>query len=209
MARTTIAERVLKEINARLGFLLDVGSTTSRCTARRRPRCRAARPSASGSPARSAPASSGCSTCSTSRRSACTSATTTPHRDAASAARPRQHRARRRARRGHHRGGRLGGRHRSRRGRARRAIVHAGTVKRPAQEQGVDHRPVPVGQAIHPRTPSARRPATGTELRSASRARASTTSRGRRRHSRSAIRGGHRRVGVGQVDARQRHPAGR
>ena len=71
-----IAERVLKEIQARL-----------RLPARRRPRlplarparparCPAARRSASGWPPRSAPAWSACSTSSTSRRSACTSATT-------------------------------------------------------------------------------------------------------------------------------------
>ena len=50
-------------------------STTSRSTARPA-RWPAARPSASGWPSRSAAASSACSTCSTSRRSACTSATT-------------------------------------------------------------------------------------------------------------------------------------
>ena len=71
-----IAERVVKEINARMGFLLDVGldyltlSPLGRHAGRRRG---AAHPAA---PARSAAAWSACSTCSTSRRSACTSATT-------------------------------------------------------------------------------------------------------------------------------------
>ena len=71
-----IAERVLKEIYARLGFLLDVGLdylTLDRASAR----SPAARPSASGWPPRSAQGWSACCTCSTSPPSACTSATTT------------------------------------------------------------------------------------------------------------------------------------
>jgi excinuclease ABC subunit A len=66
-----IAERVTKEINARLGFLLDVGLDYLSLS-----RWRAARRSGSASPARSAPASSARCTSSTSRRSGCTSATT-------------------------------------------------------------------------------------------------------------------------------------
>ena len=72
-----IAERVLKEVNARLGFLLDVGPRLPVARPRRRPRWPAARRSGSGWPPRSAPAWSACSTCWTSRRSGCTSATTT------------------------------------------------------------------------------------------------------------------------------------
>ena len=71
-----IAERVTKEINARLGFLLDVGLdylTLSRVGRHARRRRGAAHPAA---PARSAPAWSARCTCSTSRRSGCTSATT-------------------------------------------------------------------------------------------------------------------------------------
>ena len=70
-----IAERVTKEINARLGFLLDVGLdylTLSRSAGTlaggEAQRIRLASRSARGSSARC--------TCSTSRRSACTSATT-------------------------------------------------------------------------------------------------------------------------------------
>jgi excinuclease ABC subunit A len=63
---TTIAEELLKEIRGRLGFL----------TAPRR-RSRAARPSGSGWPARSARVWWGCSTSSTSPRSASTLATMT------------------------------------------------------------------------------------------------------------------------------------
>ena len=70
-----IAERVLKEVNERLRFLLDVGLDYLTSTARPA-RSPAARRSASGSRRRSAAGSSACSTCSTSRRSACTSATT-------------------------------------------------------------------------------------------------------------------------------------
>ena len=71
-----IAERVIKEIQARLGFLLDVGLDYLSLDRPGRARCPAARRSASGSPPRSAPAWWACSTSSTSRRSACTSATT-------------------------------------------------------------------------------------------------------------------------------------
>ena len=70
-----IAERVTKEVNARLGFLLDVGLdylTLSRSAGTlaggEAQRIRLA--------ARSAPAWSARSTCSTNHRSACTSATT-------------------------------------------------------------------------------------------------------------------------------------
>ena len=70
-----IAERVLKEIDTRLKFLSTSGCTTQPAPWRRH--CQAARPSGSGSPARSAPGSSECSTSWTSRRSGCTSATTT------------------------------------------------------------------------------------------------------------------------------------
>ena len=74
---TQIAERVLKEVNERLRFLLDVGLRLPHASTARPARWPAARPSASGSPPRSAPAWSACSTCSTSRPSGCTSATTT------------------------------------------------------------------------------------------------------------------------------------
>jgi excinuclease ABC subunit A len=114
-----IAERVVKEINARSASCSTSGSTTSRCRARPA-RWPGARRSASASPARSAAGSWACSTCSTSRRSGSTSATTAAHRHAHPAARPRQHGHRRRARRGDHPRERLGRRHRSRSRRARR-----------------------------------------------------------------------------------------
>ena len=71
-----IAERVLKEVNERLRFLLDVGLdylTLNRIVGHARRRRGAAHPARA---ARSAAGSSACSTCSTSRRSASTSATT-------------------------------------------------------------------------------------------------------------------------------------
>src|SRR5699024_766587 len=70
-----IADQVLKEIDARLQFLLDVGLTY--LTLERAPaRSPAERRSASGWPPRSAPDWWGCSTCSTSLPSGCTSETT-------------------------------------------------------------------------------------------------------------------------------------
>ena len=71
-----IAERVLKEINERLKFLLDVGLDYLSLSRPDRAACPAARRSGSGWPPRSAPAWSGCSTCWTSRASGCTSGTT-------------------------------------------------------------------------------------------------------------------------------------
>ena len=71
-----IAERVIKEIEARLGFLLDVGLDYLSLDRGRRARCPAARRSGSGWRPRSAPGWSACCTSSTSRASACTSATT-------------------------------------------------------------------------------------------------------------------------------------
>ena len=70
-----IAERVVKEINARMSFLLDVGLDYL-MLALGRPPSPGARRSASAWPRRSAAAWWACSTCSTSPRSACTSATT-------------------------------------------------------------------------------------------------------------------------------------
>ena len=71
-----IAERVIKEIDARLGFLLDVGLDYLSLDRPPAP-CPVARRSGSGWPPRSGPGWSGSSTCWTSRRSGCTSATTT------------------------------------------------------------------------------------------------------------------------------------
>jgi excinuclease ABC subunit A len=71
--QTMIAGRILKEVQARLGFLLDVGLHYLSLA---RARCPAARRNGSGWPPRSGPGWSACSTCWTSRRSGCTSGTT-------------------------------------------------------------------------------------------------------------------------------------
>ena len=70
-----------------------------------------------------------------------------PDRDARAAAQPRQHGDRRRARRGDDPRRRPRRRHRPGRGRARRRDRRVGLGQGPAQGEGVDHRPVPLGQA--------------------------------------------------------------
>ena len=138
-----IARQVLKEIRARLGFLVDVGldyltldrasGTLSGGEAQRirlatqigsQPDGRALHPRRAVDrppPARQRPA----------------------HRDARPAARPRQHAARRRARRGDDPLGRLGDRHRSGGGRARRPADPLRAAGRAAREPSVDHRGLP------------------------------------------------------------------
>ena len=73
--RQEIARRIFREIVERLQFLVDVGLDYLTWPAAA-PRCPAAKASASGSPARSAPASPACCMCWTNPASACTSATT-------------------------------------------------------------------------------------------------------------------------------------
>ena len=145
-----IAERVTKEINARLGFLLDVGLDYLTLS-------RSAGTLAGGEAQRIRLASQiGSGLVGTlyvldepsiglhqrdNRRLIDTLHAT---------ARPRQHRARRRARRGDDPRERLDRRHRSGRRRARRR----GRLQRPGQGhhegQGVDHRPVPRRQEVDP-----------------------------------------------------------
>ena len=170
-----IAERVIKEINARLGFLLDVGldylslDRPGRDPLRRRgpadpaghpdrvrPRRRPLRPRRAEhrpAPARQPPA----------------------HRDPDPAARPRQHPHRRRARRGHHRHRRLGRRHRPGAGEHGGQVVHSGPVPRSAGAPRLDHRPVPVGTQGDP-DPAGPSPAGPGPRRSRWSARGSTTS---------------------------------
>ena len=143
-----IAERVEKEVNERLRFLLDVGLdylslnrsvgdagrgrgathpagvADRQRTGRRALRARRAvdRPPPARQPA--------------------------PDRHDGAAARPRQHRDRRRARRGDHPHRRPHRRHRPGRGGARRRDRRRGLAEEAARQQAVDHRAVPLGQAI-------------------------------------------------------------
>ena len=169
-----IAERVLKEIDARLGFLLDVGldylsldRAAGTLSGGEAQRIRLATQIGSGlvgvlyvldepshrpAPARQPP----------------------PDRDADPAARPRQHADRRRARRGHHPHRRLGRRHRPRRRRARRpgrALRHGRTTCSTTPSRS----PASTSPAARrSRRPSVRRPA-GRTRRSRSSAPGSTT----------------------------------
>ena len=120
-------------------------STTCRSTARR-PRCRAARPSASAWPPRSAAALVGVLyILDEPSASACTSATTPACLHAAAAARPRQHRAGRRARRGHHPRRRLRHRHGPQGRRRRRAHRRRGHARGHRRQHPVADRRLPVG----------------------------------------------------------------
>ena len=77
-----------------------------------------------------------------------------PHRHARAPAQPGQHRHRGGARRGDHPHRRLRGRHRARGGgarRQRRARRPGLGARRPADQQGVHHRAVPVGQEVRSR----------------------------------------------------------
>ena len=125
------------------------------------------------------------------------------HRDARAAARPRQHGARRRARRADDARGRLPRRPRPGRGRARRADRRAGHGRGGRGGPGVADRAVPVGQAVDRGAGEA---AQADRVRR-DRRRAAEQPQERRRPGparRPDVR--HRRVGLGQVDARQRHP---
>ena len=179
-----IAERVFKEVLERLQFMLDVGldylslnrsvgharrrrgaAHPARVADRQRARRRAVR--ARRAVDRPAPA----------RQPA-------PHRDARAAAQPRQHRDRRRARRGDDPRRRPRRRHRAGRGGARRRDHRVGHGQGRPEVEGVDHRPVPVGEAQdrRPRRCAASRATRGSPCA----ARASTTSRTSTSSSRSA-----------------------
>ena len=122
------------------------------------------------------------------------------------AARPRQHADRRRARRGHHPHGRLGRRHRPGRGRARRPDRRVRHRRRPARVAGLaDRRTTSSGRreiAAARRPPSAH---AGSRARRPGRARAQPARRRRRVPAR-LLRRRHRRLRLGQVDPGQRHP---
>ncbi len=200
-----IAERVLKEIQERLNFLLDVGldylslnrpaGSLSGGEAQRirlatqigaglvgrplRPRRAVDRAAPAGQP----PAD----------------------RDAGPPSRPRQHADRRRARRGHHPDGRLGRGHRPRCGGARRPGGPLGTGRRPAEPPRLGDRPLPLrtqGDPAARRTPAADRGARAARRRG----QGAQPPRHRRLVPARHVRRGDRGERVGQVDAGQRHP---
>ena len=144
-----IAERVVKEVNERLRFLLDVGLdylTLNRSSATlaggEAQRIRLATQIGSGLGRRALRARRAVDRPAPARQPA-------PHRHDAAAARPRQHGDRRRARRGDDPRRRPRRRHRPRRGRARRRGRGRRARSRSCSpRKRVDHRPVPRGQAL-------------------------------------------------------------
>ena len=169
-----IAERVLKEINARLRFLVDVGlDYLSLDRAGRHPVRRRGAAHPAGHPDRLRPGRRALRAGRAVDRAA--PARQPPaDRDPGPAARPGQHADRGRARRGHHPHRRLDRRHRPRRGRARRQDRAQRLGAGAAGQPGVDHRGVPVG----PRGRSRRRASAARRRRAGSwwcTARGSTT----------------------------------
>ena len=202
-----IAERVLKEIHARLGFLLDVGldylsprpagrhavrrrgpAHPARHPDRLRPGRRALRARRAvhrPAPARQPPA----------------------HRDPDPAARPRQHAHRRRARRGHHRAPPTGSSTSARapastaarsctRGTVADLLTHPDSLTG-AYLSGRREIPMPAGAPAAGRR-AARSPSSGRREHNLRRDRRVVPARHPRR--------GHRGLRLGQVDAGQRHP---
>ena len=200
-----IAERVLKEIQERLNFLLDVGldylslDRPSGLAVRRRgpahparhpDRCRPGRRPLRPRRAVHRPAPA--------RQPA-------PHRDAGAAQGARQHPDRRRARRGHHPHRRLGRRHRPRRRRARRPGRPQRHGQGPLRAPRLDDRAVPLRPPRDPGprgTPPAHQ---GSRAHRARRQGAQPAQRRRELPARRLLRG-HRRLRLGQVDPGQRHP---
>ena len=171
-----IADRVLKEIQARLSFLVDVGldylsldRPAATLAGGEAQRIRLATQIGSGPGRRPLRP----------RRALDRAAPAGQHpadRDPDPAARHGQHAHRRRARRGHHQGRRLDRRHRPGRGRARRRDRRQRPARRPDEERALADRGVPV-RAQGDRDPQgAARADAGARARS-SRAPASTTSR--------------------------------
>ena len=83
-------------------------------------------------------------------------------------------------------------------------IVYAGPVKGLLQVEGVGHRAVPLGQALHPGARAA--PQAGRRVARRAGRPPEQPQGHRRRVPARLLRRRHRRVGLGQVDARQRHP---
>ncbi len=145
-----IAERVVKEINERLRFLLDVGlDYLTPVPARRQPLRRRGAAHPARHPDRLRPGRRALRARRAVHRAA--PARQPPaDRDPAPAARPRQHPDRGRARRGHDPRRRLGGRHRPGAGEHGGAGGGVGSGERTARPPDVAHRRVPVRTPIDP-----------------------------------------------------------
>ena len=122
-------------------------------------------------------------------------------RNARAAARPREHRARGRARRADDAERGLARRHGPGRGRARRACRRRGDCGHRREEQGVGHRSVPLAQAAD-RDPGAAHG--GSRLVPRARREPAQPEGDRRRVPGRQVRHRHGRLGVRQVDARER-----
>ena len=200
-----IADRVLREIQARLSFLVDVGldylsldRPAATLAGGEAQRIRLATQIGSGPGRRPLRA----------RRAldrAAPAGQQPADRDADPAARHGQHADRRRARRGHHQGRRLGGRHRPGRRRARRRGRRQRHGRRPAGQRAVAHRPVPLRPQVDRDPGEAPRADAGPRAGRQGRPREQPA---RHRRDVPARRPGrrHRGVRVGQVHAGQRHP---
>ena len=145
-----IAERVLKEIQERLNFLLDVGldylsldRPSGSLSGGEAQRIRLATQIGAGPGRRALRPRRAVHRAAPARQPSA-------HRDAGAAQGPRQHADRRRARRGHHPGRRLGRRHRAGRRRARRAGRRVRTGQRAARAPRLRHRDVPVRTQADP-----------------------------------------------------------
>ena len=195
-----IAGQVLKEVQSRLGFLLDVGldylslsRAAGTLSGGEAQRIRLATQIGSGLVGRALRA----------RRAVHRSASARQpeaHRNPGAAAGPRQHADRRRARPGHHRARRLGRRHRSGRRGARRHDRAQRHLQRSVDATRIHHRRLSFRQGEHR---GAGDPAPDRPQAAADRGRRARTQPARDRRGVPARRAhvGDRRVGFGQVDA--------
>ena len=146
-----IAEAVLKEVQARMGFLLDVGPRLPLVAPQRRhPRRRRGPTHPPRFPDRQWPGGRPLRARRTVDRPA-PAGQQAADRDPHAPAGPGQHGPRRRARRGDHPGGRPRGRHRPRGGGARRPGGPLRHGEGPSAQQGLGHRSVPVRAQDDPR----------------------------------------------------------